>query len=299
MIPEIIRSVPWSWAAKFSRQRRGPKILQNSVPALLILIALLFAILILILPLVTVIAQASSKGLRFYGQALMQSETLSAMGLTFLIAILVVPLNTIFGIAAAWLLGKFRFRGRQLLITLLDLPFSVSPVVAGLVFVLMFGAQSSLGRYLIEHDIKVIFALPGIWLSSLFVTLPFVARELLPVLESQGTEQEEAALMLGATAWQTFWFVSLPQMRWPLIQGIILCNARVMGEFGAVSVVSGHIRGQTNTVPLQVEILYNEYQFTAAFAVASVLTLLALVSLLIKQIVAHRAQKVHLELTCI
>ncbi|HET9239045.1 MAG TPA: sulfate ABC transporter permease subunit CysW [Oligoflexus sp.] len=254
------------------------------VPAALIFIALAYFTLILFLPLVTVLVEALDKGFAFYAESLLEAEALDAMKLTLLMAVLVVPLNAAFGIAAAWLLGKFRFPGRSILLTLIDLPLSVSPVVAGLVFVLMFGAQSALGPWLLEHDIKIIFALPGIWLSSLFVTLPYVAREVLPLLEAQGNEQEESAVMLGANGWQTFRYISLPQMKWALIHGVILCNARVMGEFGAVSVVSGHIRGETNTLPLLVEILYNEYQFTAAFAAASVLAVLALITLVIKRV---------------
>jgi sulfate transport system permease protein len=259
-------------------------------PAALILIALVYFTLILLLPVVTVLIEALGKGFAFYAESLLEAEALDAMKLTLLMAVLVVPLNAAFGIAAAWLLGKFRFPGRSILLTLIDLPLSVSPVVAGLVFVLMFGAQSALGPWLLEHDIKIIFALPGIWLSSLFVTLPYVAREVLPLLETQGNEQEESAVMLGANGWQTFRYISLPQMKWALIHGVILCNARVMGEFGAVSVVSGHIRGETNTLPLLVEILYNEYQFTAAFAAASVLAVLALLTLVIKRVaVKHSA----------
>jgi len=259
------------------------------VPAALILVAMIYFTLILLLPLVTVLMEAFGKGLGFYVNSLLEAEALEAMQLTLLMAILVVPVNAAFGIAAAWLLGKFRFPGRSFLMTLIDLPLSVSPVVAGLVFVLLFGAQSLLGPWLAAHDIKVIFALPGIWLSSLFVTLPYVARELLPLLESQGTDQEESAVMLGANGWQTFRYISLPQMKWALIHGVILCNARVMGEFGAVSVVSGHIRGETNTLPLLVEILYNEYQFTAAFAAASVLAVLALITLVIKRLAVRHS----------
>ncbi len=263
---------------------------QKLVPAALIFIALAYFALILLLPLVTVLIEALSKGLAFYAESLLEAEALDAMKLTLLMAVLVVPLNAAFGVAAAWLLGKFRFPGRSILMTLIDLPLSVSPVVAGLVFVLLFGAQSALGPWLAANDIKIIFALPGIWLSSLFVTLPYVAREVLPLLEAQGNEQEESAVMLGANGWQTFRYISLPQMKWALIHGVILCNARVMGEFGAVSVVSGHIRGETNTLPLLVEILYNEYQFTAAFAAASVLAVLALVTLVIKRVaVKHSA----------
>jgi sulfate transport system permease protein len=260
------------------------------VPAVLILIAQAYFALILLLPLFAVLIEALDKGFAFYARSLLEAEALDAMKLTLLMAVLVVPLNAAFGVAAAWLLGKFRFPGHSILLTLIDLPLSVSSVVAGLVFVLMFGAKSALGPWLLAHDIKIIFALPGIWLSSLFVTLPYVAREVMPLLEAQGNDQEESAVMLGANGWQTFRYISLPQMKWALIHGVILSNARVMGEFGAVSVVSGHIRGETNTLPLLVEILYNEYQFTAAFAAASVLAVLALITLVIKRVaVKHSA----------
>jgi sulfate transport system permease protein len=209
--------------------------------------------------------------------------------LTLLAAVIAVPLNLVFGVAAAWAIAKFEFRGKHFLITLIDLPFSVSPVIAGLIYVLVFGAQGWFGPWLSEHDIRIIFAVPGIVLATVFVTFPFVARELIPLMQAQGREEEEAAVVLGANGWQIFWYVTLPNIKWGLMYGVILTNARAMGEFGAVSVVSGHIRGQTNTLPLHVEILYNEYQFSAAFAVASLLALLALVTLVIKSWVEHRA----------
>jgi sulfate transport system permease protein len=216
---------------------------------------------------------------------------LSAIKLTLIAAGIAVPLNVVFGVAAAWAIGKFEFWGKSLLITLIDLPFSVSPVVSGLIYVLLFGLQGLFGPWLVEHDLQIIFAVPGIVLATIFVTFPFVARELIPLIQAQGQEEEEAALSLGASGWQTFWRVSLPNIKWGLIYGIILCNARAMGEFGAVSVVSGHIRGRTNTMPLHIEILYNEYQFAAAFAVASLLALLALATLVVKRIVEWRAQR--------
>lgn len=236
-------------------------------------------------PLVAVFAQALDKGLGPYVAAVTQPETLHAIKLTLFTAAIAVPLNTLFGVAAAWCIGKYEFRGRRLLVTLIDLPFSVSPVISGLVFVLLFGAQGLFGPSLRAHDVKIIFAVPGIVLATTFVTFPFVAREVLPLVESQGSDEEEAALTLGASGWQVFWRVTLPKIKWGLLYGVILCNARAMGEFGAVSVVSGHIRGQTNTMPLQVEILYNEYNFTGAFAVASLLALLALATLVAKKIV--------------
>jgi sulfate/thiosulfate transport system permease protein len=214
---------------------------------------------------------------------------LAAIGLTLVAAAVAVPLNLVFGVAAAWAIAKFRFPGRQVLVTLIDLPFAVSPVIAGMLFVLLFGAQGWFGPWLTERDVRIIFAVPGIVIATLFVTFPFVARELIPLMEEQGTEDEEAAIVLGANGWQTFWRVTLPNIRWGLLYGVILCNARAMGEFGAVSVVSGHIRGETNTMPLHIEILYNEYQFVAAFAVASVLALLALLTLVVKTLVEWRS----------
>jgi sulfate transport system permease protein len=248
----------------------------------LIAIALGFCALFLLLPLINVFVQAFAKGADYYWQALTQPDSWSAIRLTLIVAGITVPLNVLFGLAASWAIAKFEFRGKSLLITLIDLPFSVSPVVAGLMFVVLFGLQGFFGKYLDAHDIRIIFAVPGIVLATIFVTFPFVARELIPVMQATGTEQEQAALTLGANAWQTFWHVTLPSVKWGLIYGIILCNARAMGEFGAVSVVSGHITGQTDTMPLRVQKLYEEYNAPAAFAVASLLALLALLTLGIK-----------------
>jgi len=253
-------------------------------------IALLFLGVFIFLPLGVVFVEALRKGLAAYWDGLTQPDALSAIKLTLIAAGIAVPLNVVFGIAAAWAIGKFEFWGKSLLITFIDLPFSVSPVVSGLIYVLLFGLQGVLGPWLAEHDLQIIFAVPGIVLATIFVTFPFVARELIPLIQAQGQEEEEAALSLGASGWQTFWRVSLPNIKWGLIYGVILCNARAMGEFGAVSVVSGHIRGRTNTMPLHVEILYNEYQFAAAFAVASLLALLALATLVVKRMVEWRAQ---------
>jgi sulfate transport system permease protein len=261
------------------------------VRVVLITLALLFMGLFLVLPLAAVFTEALRKGLGAYLNALQDEDAWSAIRLTLITAAIAVPLNLVFGVAAAWAIAKFEFRGKALLTTLIDLPFSVSPVVAGLIYVLMFGAQGWFGPWLQAHDIKIIFAVPGIVLATVFVTFPFIARELIPLMQAQGTDEEQAAIVLGATGWQTFWYVTLPNIRWGLIDGVILCNARAMGEFGAVSVVSGHIRGQTNTMPLHVEILYNEYQSVAAFAVASLLALLALVTLGIKQFVDWQQQR--------
>lgn len=249
---------------------------------LLVGVAMLFVGLMLVLPLLTVLAEALARGLAFYREALVEPDALAAMRLTLLVAAIVVPLNTAFGIAAAWLVARFSFRGKSLLVTLIDMPFAVSPVIVGLSYVLLFGASGWLGRWLEERDILVIFALPGIVLVTLFVTFPYVARELIPLMQLLGTEEEEAAISLGAGGWTTFFKVTLPKIQWGVIYGVILCNARAMGEFGAVAVVSGHIRGLTTTMPLHVEILYNEYNIAAAFAVASVLSLLAVVTLLVK-----------------
>ena len=250
-------------------------------------LALAFLTLFLFVPLVTVFFEAFKKGLDVYGAALVEADALSAIKLTLLAAGISVPLNLVFGIAAAWAIAKYEFRGKAFLTTLVDLPFSVSPVVAGLIYVLVFGAQGWFGPWLAAHDIKIVFAVPGIILATIFVTFPFIARELIPLMQAQGSDEEQAAIVLGATGWQTFWRVTLPNIKWGLVYGVILCNARAMGEFGAVSVVSGHIRGQTNTMPLHVEVLYNEYQSVAAFAVASLLALLALVTLAIKSIAQH------------
>ncbi len=252
---------------------------------LLIAIALGFLTLFLFVPLVFVFFEALKKGIGVYVAAITDPDAVDAIKLTLLTAAISVPLNLVFGVAAAWSIAKFNFRGKNVLTTLIDLPFSVSPVIAGLIFVLLFGLQGWFGPWLREHDVKIIFAVPGIVLATVFVTFPFVARELIPLMQAQGTEQEEAATVLGAGGWQTFWRITLPNIKWGLLYGVILCNARAMGEFGAVSVVSGHIRGSTNTLPLQAEILYNEYQFSAAFAVASLLALLALVTLALKLVV--------------
>lgn len=249
---------------------------------LLIAIALVFLSSFLLLPLLLIFTEALRNGVGAYVGALRDPETLSAMRLTVIAAAIAVPLNLVFGVAAAWAIAKFEFRGKALLISLIDLPFSVSPVIAGLIYVLMFGAKGWAGPWLIAHGVEIIFAVPGIVLATIFVTFPFVARELIPLMQEQGSEQEQAAITLGASGWQAFWHVTLPNIRWGLLYGVLLCNARAMGEFGAVSVVSGHIRGFTNTLPLHVEILYNEYQFAAAFAVASLLAGLALVTLGIK-----------------
>ncbi|WP_445115459.1 sulfate ABC transporter permease subunit CysW [Acinetobacter sp. WZC-1] len=258
---------------------------------LLISIALIFFISCLILPLILVFVEAFRQGIDVYIQALTNSDTLSAVKLTLLTAAIAVPLNVIFGVAAAWCVAKFNFRGKAILTTIIDMPFSVSPVIAGLMLVLIFGSQGWIGAWLIAHDIKILYATPAIVLATIFITVPFVARELIPLMEAQGTEEEEAAMVLGASGWQTFWKVTLPNIKWGLIYGVILCNARAMGEFGAVSVVSGHIRGETNTLPLHVEILYNEYTFSAAFAVSSLLALLAIVTLILKTWVELHQQK--------
>jgi sulfate transport system permease protein len=255
---------------------------------LLISLALAFCLVFLLLPLVNVFAQAFAKGWSFYWQSLSHPDAWAAIRLTLIVAAISVPLNVLFGLAAAWSIAKFRFRGKSFLITLIDLPFSVSPVVAGLMFVVLFGLQGFFGGWLDSHNIRIIFAVPGIVLATVFITFPFVARELIPVMQATGTEQEQAALTLGANGWQTFWHVTLPSVKWGLVYGIILCNARAMGEFGAVSVVSGHITGQTDTMPLRVEKLYNEYNAPAAFAVASLLALLALLTLGIKTLLEWR-----------
>ena len=257
----------------------------------LIGVVLVFLGLFLAVPLAAVFSEALGKGVAAYFAAFREPDALAAIRLTLLTAAIAVPVNLLFGVAAAWAIAKFEFVGKNLLITLIDLPFSVSPVVSGLIYVLLFGLQGWLGPWLAEHDIKIIFAVPGIVLATIFVTFPFVARELIPLMQAQGTEEEEAARVLGAGGWQTFWRVTLPNIKWGLLYGVILCNARAMGEFGAVSVVSGHVRGLTNTVPLHVEILYNEYNSTAAFAVASLLAMLALVTLAAKSIVEWKARR--------
>ncbi len=263
-------------------QRRASTTETSWVRYTLIGVALTFVVLFLILPLAAVFTEALRKGSDAYLAALREPDAWSAIKLTLITAAITVPLNLVFGVAAAWAIAKYEFWGKSVLTTLVDLPFSISPVVVGLIYVLVFGAQGWFGPWLAAHDIKIIFAIPGIVLATVFVTFPFIARELIPLMQAQGNDEEQAAIVLGATGWQTFWYVTLPNIKWGLIYGVILCNARAMGEFGAVSVVSGHIRGQTNTLPLHVEILYNEYQSVAAFAVASLLAILALVTLAIK-----------------
>jgi len=271
-----------------SRPFRDPA--SETLPAKLMLvgIAFLFLALFLVLPLVAVFVEAFRKGFESFWEAIVEQDALSAIRLTLLVAAIAVPLNLVFGVAAAWCIAKFEFKGKAFLITLIDLPFSISPVISGLVYVILFSSHSVLGPWLKSYGIEILFAVPGIVLATIFVTFPFVARELIPLMQDQGTGDEEAAISLGASGWQTFWFVTLPNIKWGLLYGVLLCNARAMGEFGAVSVVSGHIRGLTNTMPLHVEILYNEYNFVAAFAVASLLALLALVTLILKSLLEMR-----------
>jgi sulfate/thiosulfate transport system permease protein len=275
--------------------RTATKPRENSrwIPIVLTTIALLFLTLFLFLPLACVFAEGLKKGVFTYFAAIVEADAWAAVKLTLLVAFISVPFNLVFGVAAAWAIAKFNFRGKSLLITFIDLPFSVSPVIAGLVYVLVFGLNGWFGPWLAAYDLQIIFAVPGLVLASVFVTFPFVARELIPLMQAQGREEEEAAAVLGANGWQTLWLVTLPNVKWGLLYGVILCNARAMGEFGAVSVVSGHIRGVTNTLPLHVEILYNEYNFVAAFACASLLALLALVTLAIKSVVEHRHLRKH------
>lgn len=258
---------------------------------LLLGVTLFFLAVFLALPLTVVFSEALAKGWKVYWESIREPDALAAIQLTLLVVVITVPLNTIFGVATAWLVAKFEFRGKGLLITLIDLPFAVSPVIAGLIFVLLFGSSGWLGAWLSSHDIRIVFATPGIILATLFITSPFVAREIIPLMQEQGKDEEESALTLGASGWQTFWKVTLPNIKWGLLYGVILSNARAMGEFGAVAVVSGHIRGVTTTMPLHVEILYGEYQFAAAFAVASLLTLLALVTLVLKSFIEWRIGK--------
>jgi sulfate transport system permease protein len=283
-------------AGSISRQRinRAPATRRANrdpwfVKLILIIVCLAFLGLFLVVPLVAVFQQALEKGMATYVEALKDPDAISAIKLTLLTAAVSVPLNLVFGVCAAWAIAKFKFPGRNALITFIDLPYAVSPVISGMIFVLLFGAKGMFGPWLDEHGIQIIFAVPGIILATTFVTLPFIARELIPLMQSQGVEEEQAALSLGASGWQTFWRVTLPNIKWGLIYGLILCNARAMGEFGAVSVVSGHIRGLTNTLPLHVEIMYNEYNFAGAFAVASLLTLLAIVTLILKSFVEWRS----------
>jgi sulfate transport system permease protein len=261
------------------------------VKGLLLAMAVGFLALFLIVPLAAVFAHAFEKGLAAYLGALREPTAVSALKLTLITAAVAVPLNLVFGVAAAWAVAKFEFPGKNVLISLIDLPFGVSPVIAGMIFILLFGRQGVLGPWAAAHDLKIVFALPGLILATVFVTFPFVARELIPLMQAEGTEEEEAAAVLGASGWQLFWRVTVPNVKWGLLYGVILCNARAMGEFGAVSVVSGHIRGKTNTLPLHVEILYNEYNFQAAFAAASLLTFLALVTLVLKTLVEWRAAR--------
>jgi sulfate transport system permease protein len=263
----------------------------KGVKITLISITILYLSFLLFVPLIAIFIKAFEKGADVYLAAITESDALSAIRLTLLVTVIVVPLNTIFGIAAAWAVTKFRFRGKQVLLSLLELPFAVSPVIAGLVFVLLFSPRGVLGPWLVEHGIKIIFSVPGIIIATIFVTLPFVARELIPVMQAQGTSEEEAAVSLGANGWKMFWRVTLPNIKWGLLYGMILCNARAIGEFGAVSVVSGRIRGMTNTMPLHVEILYNEYQFSASFAVASLMSIMAIITLIIKSIIEWKTEK--------
>lgn len=261
------------------------------VPGVLITITVLFLSLFLLLPLITIFLKAFERGMDVYIAAITDQEAFSAIRLTLLVVLIVVPLNTIFGVAAAWLITKFQFKGKQVLLSLIELPFAVSPVIAGLVFVLLFTPRGALGEWLLEHGVKIIFSVPGIIIATIFVTFPFVARELIPVMQAQGKSEEEAALSLGASGWKMFWRVTLPNIKWGLLYGMILCNARAIGEFGAVSVVSGHVRGITNTMPLHIEILYNEYQFSAAFAVATLMSLIAVFTLVIKNWIEWRMEK--------
>ncbi|MDO3680522.1 sulfate ABC transporter permease subunit CysW [Paenibacillus ehimensis] len=276
-----------SAAAERPRHISEPRIVKWA----LITVALLFLGFLLILPLVSVFVEAFRKGWEVYAASLIESDAAAAIRLTLLVAVIAVPLNLLFGLAAAWAITKFQFKGKNLLITLIDLPFAVSPVISGLIFVLLFGAKGWFGPWLQENDLKIIFALPGIVLATVFVTFPFVARELLPLMQAQGTLEEEAAVTLGAKGWRIFWKITLPNIKWGLLYGVILCNARAMGEFGAVSVVSGHIRGSTNTMPLHIQILYNEYNFAGAFAMASLLVLLAVVTLVVKSVIEWKHQQ--------
>jgi sulfate transport system permease protein len=303
-----------SLAAKAGTDRAGgPRVIRNPwwVRVAFMTVAFLFVICFLLLPLAAVFVEALRKGVGAFLAAFSDPDALSAIKLTLTTAAIAVPANLLFGVAASWCIAKFEFRGKSILITLIDLPFAVSPVISGLIYVLVFGAQGWYGRYLdaespllpwlqqwlIEQDFKIIFAVPGIILASIFVTFPFVARELIPLMQAQGNDEEYAALTLGASGWQTFWRVTVPNIKWGLFYGVILCNARAMGEFGAVSVVSGHIRGETNTMPLHVEILYNEYNFVAAFAVSALLALLALVTLVLKSFIEWQHQRVRPEKT--
>ena len=261
------------------------------VRVILTAVALAFLALLVLLPVISIFVEALARGFAFYVESIAEPDAWEAIKLTLLVAVIAVPANLVFGLIASWAIAKFEFRGKSFLITLIDLPFAVSPVISGMIYILLFGAHNVIGHWLIEHDIQIVFAVPGIVLATMFVTFPFVARELIPLMQEQGSEEEEAAILLGASGLQTFWHVTLPNVKWALLYGVLLCNARAMGEFGAVSVVSGHIRGLTNTIPLHVEILYNEYNFAAAFAVASILTILAVVTLVLKSIIEMRHSK--------
>jgi sulfate transport system permease protein len=287
-MPSRVSAASYDLSATQVRQARCSRRRPQLGRLLLIALALLFLGIFLVLPLLAVFVQAFSKGVSAYLTAISDPMAWAAVKLTLWVAATAVPLNLVFGVTAAWAIAKFEFRGKSTLITLIDLPFAVSPVIAGLIFILIFGTHGWFGGYLRAHHIRVVFAVPGIVLATIFVTFPFIARELIPVMQAQGKDDEETALSLGATGWQTFWRVTLPNIRWALVYGVLLCNARAMGEFGAVSVVSGHVRGLTNTMPLHIEILYNEYNYTAAFAVASLLALLALVTLAAKSFLEWR-----------
>lgn len=285
---QMVNANPMAW----QRATEEPVWLRRS----LIAVALTFLTLFLVLPLAVVLYSAFEQGLKVWFEAVTEPDALAAIRLTLLVVLIVVPINLVFGVVAAWVIAKFEFRGKSILITLIDLPFAISPVVVGLIFVILLGSQGWLGPWLASHDLRIIFAVPGIIIVIAFGTLPFVARELIPLMQQQGKEEEESSLTLGASGWQTFWRVTLPNIKWGLIYGVILCNARAMGEFGAVAVVSGRIRGETNTMPLHIEVLYNEYMFTAAFAVSSLLAALAIVTIAVKSLVEwqdERARKAH------
>lgn len=282
---ESAEALQQATTSTFKRATQEPPLIRLG----LIAVTYLFLGLFLVLPLVSIFITAFQKGWEVYVASITHPDALAAIKLTLMVVVIVVPLNTVFGIAAAWAMTKFSFRGKNLLLTFIDLPFAISPVIAGLTFILLFGAQGLFGEWLLDNDLKIVFALPGIVLATMFVTLPFVARELIPLMQAQGVADEEASISLGANGWKTFWYVTLPNIKWGLLYGMILCNARTIGEFGAVSVVSGHIRGMTNTMPLHIEILYNEYQFSAAFAVASLMSLLAIFTIVIKNIIEWRA----------
>ena len=271
-----------------SAKHRSPISEPMWVQALLMVTGLGFMAILVLLPMAVVFVEAFRQGFAAYRDALTTTQAISAVRLTLLVAAIAVPLNVVFGLAASWAIAKFEFTGKRLLLTFIDLPFSVSPVISGVIYILLFGAHGAIGEWLSDHNIEIVFAVPGLVIATIFVTFPFVARELIPLMEEQGTEEEEASVMLGAGGWRTFYSITLPNIKWALFYGVLLCNARAMGEFGAVSVVSGHIRGKTNTIPLHVEILYNEYNFVAAFAVASILTILALVTLLLKSFIEFR-----------